>query len=92
MIRSLRDKEAKKLFHEEFSKRYQNIARIAQRKLAMLDAAQTLADLVNPPANHLEPLKADREGQHSIRINKKYRLCFVWNEPDAFELEIVDYH
>ena len=92
MIRSFRDKETEKIFRREFSKRYQNIARVALRKLEMLDAAQTLTDLMNPPGNHLEALSRERAGQHSIRINDQYRLCFTWTEPDAFEVEITDYH
>ena len=58
----------------------------------MLDAAQTLEDLTRFPGNHLEALKGDRKGQHSIRVNDQYRLCFIWNEPHADEIEIVDYH
>lgn len=54
--------------------------------------ATTLGDLLNPPGNHLEALKGDRQGQHSIRINQQYRLCFIWEEPDAIQGEIVDYH
>jgi proteic killer suppression protein len=64
----------------------------AQRRLAQLEAATTLADLAVPPSNQLEPLRGDRNGQHSIRINQQWRICFVWKDGDAFDVEIVDYH
>jgi toxin HigB-1 len=92
VIRSFRDREAEKLFHDHFSKRHRNIERPAQRKLMQLDQAQTLEDLARIPGNRLEVLRGDRKGQHSIRINDQYRVCFRWTEPDAFEVEIVDYH
>ncbi len=66
--------------------------RVAFRKLDQIDAAVTLDDLRVPPGNRLEALKADRQGQHSIRINEQYRICFVWKETGAEEIEIVDYH
>ncbi|MGH9543252.1 MAG: type II toxin-antitoxin system RelE/ParE family toxin [Terriglobales bacterium] len=66
--------------------------RVAQRKLAMLDAAHRLDDLKAPPGNRLEKLGADRDGQHSIRINDQWRVCFVWREGNAYDIEIVDYH
>ncbi|MCX6626499.1 MAG: type II toxin-antitoxin system RelE/ParE family toxin [Candidatus Solibacter sp.] len=90
MIRSFRDREAEKLFQEQFSRKYQSIERTAQRKLTMLDEAATLEDLAALP--RLEPLTGGRKGQYSIRINGQYRLCFVWSEGDAAEVEIVDYH
>ena len=64
----------------------------AQRRLAQLDAATGLSDLKVPPSNHLEALSGNRSGQHSIRINQQWRLCFVWKDGDAFDVEIVDYH
>jgi toxin HigB-1 len=67
-------------------------ASVTRRKLAMLDGASKLEDLRVPPGNRLEKLRGDREGQHSIRINDQYRICFVWRGHDAFEVEIVDYH
>jgi len=70
----------------------QDLQRVALRKLRMLNRARTLADLRIPPANRLEALKGDRQGQHSIRINDRWRICFVWREGDVFEVEIVDYH
>jgi proteic killer suppression protein len=92
MIRSFRDPDTEKLFHDEFSKRYQAISRIAQRKLAILHGAESLKDLAALPGNHLEALKGDRAGQHSIRINDQFRLCFRWTGADADNVEIVDYH
>lgn len=67
-------------------------AGVTKRKLAMLDAAVQLEDLRLPPGNHLEKLRGDRQGQHSIRINDQYRICFVWRGHDAYEVEITDYH
>lgn len=68
------------------------IANVAMRKLAQLDAAVTLEFLRSPPANHLEKLTGDRNEQYSIRINKQWRLCFVWSEQGVLDVEIVDYH
>jgi proteic killer suppression protein len=92
MIRSFRDQEAEKLFKGERSKKYANIARIARRKLLELDAAEDLKDLAAIPGNHLEFLAGERTGQCSIRINRQYRICFTWQKPDAYNVEIVDYH
>ena len=92
MIRSFRDREAEKLFQDQFSRKYQSIERAAQRKLTMLDQAETLEDLTSLPGTRLEALTGDRKGQHSIRINDQYRVCFVWSAGDAAEVEIVDYH
>jgi proteic killer suppression protein len=92
MIRSFRDSEAQKLFNDEFSKKYQAIERTAQRKLTMLDQAENLQDLALLPGTHLEALKKDRKGQHSIRINGQYRVCFTWANGNADNVEIVDYH
>jgi proteic killer suppression protein len=92
MIGSFRDAEARKLFNDEFSRKYQVIERAAQRKLTVLDEAETLEDLAALPGKHLEALKGDRKGQHSIRINDQYRLCFVWADGRATDVEIVDYH
>jgi proteic killer suppression protein len=69
-----------------------NIARAALRKLLMLDSAARLEDLRSPPGNRLEALHGDRKGQHSIRINNQFRVCFVWKESDAYDVEITDYH
>ncbi|MGA3262286.1 MAG: type II toxin-antitoxin system RelE/ParE family toxin [Bryobacteraceae bacterium] len=92
MIRSFRDAEAEKLFNDEFSRKYRAIERVAQRKLTTLDEAENLRDLAALPGNHLEALKGDRKGQHSIRINEQYRVCFVWADGYATDVEIVDYH
>ena len=92
MIRSFRDDEAKQLFNDEFSRIYRAIERIAQRKLTALDEAETPQDLSALPGNRLEALKGDRRGQHSIRINDRFRLCFVWVDGFATGVEIVDYH
>ena len=92
MIRSFRDGEAEKLFNDEFSRKYQAIERPAQRKLTALDEAEALQDLAALPGNHLEALKRERNGQHSIRINDQYRICFVWADGYATDVEIVDYH
>ncbi len=93
MIRSFRDWETEKVFSREPSRRWsRDLQRGARRKLLMLDAAETLADLRVPPGNRLEKLSGDREGQYSIRINDQWRICFRWSEGDAYDVEIVDYH
>ncbi len=93
MIKSFGDKETEKVFNREFSKRLPpDIQRVARRKLEILNAAETLQDLRLPPSNHLEKLSGKRKGQHSIRINDRWRICFVWREIDAYSVEIVDYH
>jgi len=93
MIRSFRDPETERVFQRRGSRRLpQDLQRVALRRLMMLDAAETLADLKIPPGNRLEKLAGDRAGQHSIRINERWRICFVWKEGDAHEVEIVDYH
>ena len=86
-----RRREAEKIFHDQFSRKYQSIERTAQRKLTMLDEAETLEDLAALPGTRLEPLTGDRKGQYSVRINDQYRVC-AWSEGDATEVEIVDYH
>lgn len=93
MIKSFRCKETEKLFHGQFSTRLpQAIQRTAAMKLKILNAASLLETLRVPPSNHLEELRGDREGQHSIRINRQWRICFVWQGNDAYDVEIVDYH
>lgn len=91
MIRSFRCAETKKIFEGERSRKLHAIEKTAYRKLAQLNAATTFADLRNP-GNSLEALTGDRDGQHAIRVNDQYRLCFIWNEGDADQAEIVDYH
>ena len=92
MIRSFRCKETKRLFDRLPSRRWRSIERVVRRKLEMLNAVTSLADLAVPPSNRLEALKGDRRGQHSIRINDQWRLCFVWRDGDAYDVEVVDYH
>ena len=92
MIRGFRCRETEKVFQRRYSKRFSRIQRVALRKLLILDAADTLGDLRSPPGNRLERLSGDRHGQHSIRINDQWRICFHWKNGDATEVEIVDYH
>ena len=92
MIRSFRSSDTERLFRRESVRRFKTIERQALRKLDLLDAAPDLRTLSTLPGNRLEKLKGDREGQHSIRINDKWRICFVWCEGHAYEVEIVDYH
>ena len=93
MIRSFSDTESEKVFLRERSRRLPlTVQRVAQRKLAMLDAADRLQDLRAPPGNRLERLRGTREGQYSIRINDQWRVCFDWGDGDGFQVEITDYH
>lgn len=92
MIKSFRCKETQKLFETGRSKKFGSIGKVATRKLAQLDAAETLEFLRSPPGNRLEELKADRKGQHSMRINDQWRICFEWTGTGPAEVEIVDYH
>jgi proteic killer suppression protein len=93
MIRSFACPETEKLFYDESSRRLPTqIQRVARRKLLLVSQARCLDDLRVPPGNRLEALKDDRKGQHSIRINDQWRICFRWQGEDAFDVEIVDYH
>ena len=93
MIRSFTDKRTEQVFRGEFPKRFPSaLVAIARRKLRMIHRAVRLDDLRAPSANRLQALKGDRKGQHSIRVNDQFRICFVWKEGDAFEVEITDYH
>ncbi len=93
MIRSFRDTEAEHIFHRRRSRKLpQSIQRVALRKLRMLNRADTMNDLRVPPANRLEKRSGNRAGQHSIRINNQWRVCFIWKDGDAWDAEIVDYH
>jgi len=93
MIKSFNDKESEKIFNRIFSKKLPHeIQRAAYKKLLMIDAALTLEDLKIPPANRLEKLSGNREGQYSIRINRQFRICFTWTNGHAYHVEIVDYH
>ncbi len=93
MINSFKCKETASLFAGHFSRKLpQDVQRLAQRKLVQLDATSQLDTLRIPPGNQLEALKGDRTGQHSIRINDRWRICFVWRDGNAYDVEIVDYH
>ncbi len=93
MIKAIRDRETAKIFSRQRSSRLPvDIQQVAYRKLRMLNSAQSLADLSLSPGNRLEKLSGDREGQHSIRINDRWRICFKWRDGDAYQVEIVDYH
>lgn len=93
MIRSFADRETERLFARTPGRRFPpELHRVMLRKLLQLDAADGLADLRVPPGNRLEALKGDRKGQHSIRVNDQWRVCFRWDDGDAYEVEIVDYH
>ena len=92
MIRSFKSKDTEKLFNDYRIRRFQAFETVARRKLKMLDDATSLNDLAALPGNRLETLRGDRRGQHSIRINGQYRICFEWRDGDAHNVEIVDYH
>jgi proteic killer suppression protein len=92
MIHSFLSAETEALFHSRAVPRFRNIERVARRKLLQLHAATLLDTLKVPPGNHLEALTRNRKGQHSIRINDQWRICFVWRVDGAHQVEIVDYH
>jgi proteic killer suppression protein len=92
VIRSFRCRDTQELFEDRAVPRFQSLERVARRKLLYLHAAARLEDLRAPPGNRLELLKGDRAGQHSIRINDQWRICFVWRDDEAQDVEIVDYH
>ena len=92
MIRTFRCKDTEGLFNREGSSRFRSIENSARRKLTMLNNSQSLQDLRVPPENRLEVLTGDRKGQHSIRVNDQWRICFVWRRGDAYDVEIADYH
>ena len=93
MIKSFADRDTEALFQRQRVRRFPaELLRTMLRKLVAVDAAEALDDLRVPPGNRLEKLKGDRAGQHSIRINDQWRICFRWNDADAYEVEIVDYH
>ena len=92
MIRSFKDADTARLFDDELVARFRMFERPARRKLLYLHRARTLNDLMAPPGNRLEPLHGDRKGEHSIRINDQWRICFRWKNGHAYDVEIVDYH
>lgn len=93
MIKSFKDKETEKIFNRYFSKKLpQSIQRSALLQLRSLNQARNINDLRNPPSNYLEKLRGNRKGQHSIKINDQWRICFVWDGNDSYEVEIADYH
>ena len=92
MIQSFASAETEELFHYQHSRRFRAIERVALRKLLQLHAATELRVLASPPGNQLEALRGDRKGQHAIRINQRWRICFVWRAGHCYDVEIVDYH
>lgn len=93
MIRSFKSKKAEKIWFGEFLKKLPaDIQKIMRRKLRMLNNSTILSDLLIPPSNNLEQLKGDRKGQHSIKVNDQWRICFGWKDGDCYNVEIVDYH
>lgn len=93
MTKGFRDRDTERMFERRPTRRFgSEVQRVALRKLRMLDAAMKLDDLRVPPGNRLERLRGDRSGQHSIRINDRWRICFRWHGGDAYDVEIADYH
>lgn len=92
MIKSFKCRDTKLLFETGKSRRFSAVISVASRKLDIIDYATKLLDLRVPPGNRLEALSGNRKGQHSIRINKQWRICFVWHNNEAFDVEITDYH
>lgn len=93
VLRSFRDKDTEAIWHRQRSRKLDTpTQRAAWRKLAMLDAAETIGDLLVPPGNRLEKLSGDRAGQYSIRINRQWRICLWWSDAGPEDVEIVDYH
>jgi proteic killer suppression protein len=92
VIRSFRDRDTRSIFNREWVWKFESIANVAHRKLREIHRAARLSDLAALPGNRLEALKGNRTGQHSIRINDQYRVCFIWDKKDAYDVGIVDYH
>ena len=92
MIGSFKDEDTRRIDLREKSRRYGSLERIILRKLIAIEAAVALDKLRSPPANHLETLRGNRKGQHSIRVNDQFRICFIWREEHAYEIEVVGYH
>jgi proteic killer suppression protein len=92
MIKSFKCRDTRSFFETGKTRKWSSIANVASRKLVMLSAAVDLKDLKSPPGNRLEPLEGDRAGQHSIRVNDQYRICFIWGNNGPENVEITDYH
>ncbi len=92
MIKNFKDKKTEEFFNGRAVKQFSGFKKAAERKLTMLDSATELRDLLAPPANRLEKLKGERAGQHSIRMNDQWRICFVWKADGPYDVEITDYH
>ncbi len=93
MIKSFKDRDTKKTFEGQYSKKVpKDLTRTAERKLRILNRAESIDDLRIPPGNRLESLKGNKKGQWSIRVNDQFRICFVWKETDAHDVELIDYH
>ncbi len=92
MIGGFKDEEARRIFSRGKSRRYSSLSRTIFRKLLQIEAVSSLEQLQAPPGNRLELLRGDRAGQHGIRINDQFRICFVWRNGHAYDLEITDYH
>jgi proteic killer suppression protein len=92
MIQSFKCKDTQALYEGKSPRRFKAFLPVAERKLSQLDSAQMLDFMKAPPGNHLEALKGDRKGQHSVRINVQWRICFVWTDTGPIDVEIVDYH
>ncbi len=92
MIRSFRDAKTEELFSDQDVPKFRSIERVLRRKLLYLHRAKNLEDLRVPPGNRIEALKGNRKGQHSLRINDLWRICFRWKDGDAYDVEITDYH
>lgn len=92
MIKTFRCEDTERLHHRQHCRRFGAFEQIVRRKLRQLDSAVELRDLAAPPGNHLEALRGDRKGQHCIRINDQWRLCFVWRDGNAYDVEMIDYH
>ena len=92
MIKSFQDDDTREMFLKGSNRRWKQIEAVAKRKLDMVEAATALSDLKSPPRNHLEALKGNRRGQHSLRINDQYRVCFTWKKDGVYDVEISDYH
>lgn len=92
MIRSFKCKDTASLFHDQSVRRFAQIQKVARRKLEMIEAASRLDDLRSPPGNRLEALRGGRSEQYSVRVNDQFRICFIWRDNAAWDVEIVDYH